>query len=85
MTKENRKYKVRVATSVQLYRSLKKIFETIAFSIAKTITLIIELVIEFPLVAIASLREALIRQKYWHRLPPSISMLSRDACGLPFP
>ncbi len=27
---------------------------------------------------------ALIRQKYWHRLPPSISMLSRDACGLPF-
>ncbi len=29
--------------------------------------------------------EALIRQKYWHRLPPSISMLSRDACGLPFP
>ena len=39
---------------------------------------------KFPLVAIASLREALIRQKYWHRLPPSISMLSRDACGLPF-
>lgn len=31
---------------------------------------------KFPLVAIASLREALIRQKYWHRLPPSISMLS---------
>lgn len=24
---------------------------------------------KFPLVAIASLREALIRQKYWHRLP----------------
>lgn len=39
---------------------------------------------KFPLVAIASSRGALIRQKYWHRLPPSISMLSRDACGLPF-
>lgn len=39
---------------------------------------------KFPLVAIASSRGALIRQKYWHRLSPLISMLSRDACGLRF-
>lgn len=39
---------------------------------------------KFPLVAIASSRGALIRQKYWHRLYPLISMLSRDACGLRF-